>query len=92
MEIPKEILDLLEDWPEQGEKPKFKPQQEVCEDCNLVVENRRVDLWISPEGKKHFAHWKYKCSTCKLYKNPNTGKFDLNHKDAHQVFKTFYNK
>lgn len=54
---------------------KLKPHVELCPDCGKLCENRIVE---SRMNHKPVVHWRTKCSVCKNYKDPFTGKFDMN--------------
>ena len=52
----------------------------MCEDCGRFCENgRKTEKKVYPTNR---PHWRERCLTCDLNKNPYTGKFDLSNKDA----------
>ena len=59
---------------------KFKHQAVVCGDCNTVCPDGRTLDYKLIRGPKATA-WRTRCLNCDRYKNPYTGRFDL---DVHQ--------
>lgn len=60
---------------------KLKCQSTTCEDCGADCPNgREKEKKIYEANKKR--HWREKCLTCKMFKDPYTGKFDLPIKEA----------
>lgn len=53
---------------------KIDPIAKQCEDCDLVVEDRRIDVILSENPVRH---WRRKCVNCNLFKNPDSGIYDL---------------
>ena len=91
--IPTEILERIE-W-QRGHHngdplrvKKVKHQARPCEDCGKLVEDRRIRISVSKESHVRQAHCKHHCQSCKLYKNPTTGEFDMT---FHQIHTHFYN-
>ena len=70
---------------------KLKPLVSVCPDCNKICEGgRRVEskLMTNPVN-----HWRTKCISCKSWKDPNTGKFNLNtNQDVQNAFRKYTDK
>lgn len=67
---------------------KVKHQPTNCDDCGrLCPEGRRVERKLHQTAQ---PHWREYCTTCELYKDPHTGKFDLPKLGAHQKFNDFY--
>ena len=88
--LPKHILDVVKLTPSrlEGEDPKLTVVHEYkpCEDCGLVIKNRRIDARL----QKDFApnnqvsdrasipkHWSLTCRNCNMKRNLDTGKYDI---------------
>lgn len=84
MKIPDSLQDKLK-WktvnthsPEAEQFPWVESiihAQEVCEDCFDTVVDRHIDYRKTKDG------WTSKCRNCQLYKNPETGVFDMTNVD-----------
>ena len=59
------------------------PQAQVCEDCCVTVVDRHIDYRFR---KKPYRHWSSYCRSCSKYKNPESGKFDM----ESAVFKKYW--
>jgi hypothetical protein len=70
-----------------GKNPTIQPvvtnvkvQSCMCEDCGRFCEKgRRTELTRYTTNR---THWRERCVTCGMNKNPNTGAWDLSNKDA----------
>lgn len=63
---------------------KIIHQPQPCEDCGKIVVNRVVNC---RKNIHPFPHYKTNCNICKLYKNPDTDKFDLNQSQIHYYYR-----
>ena len=89
--IPKEILDRIE-WQKSTTqhydvRPKgFKPQLEICDDCEEIVETRRV---VAKKSNNQLLenHFKIHCLACDRYKNPESGKFDSSFNEVNNYYR-----
>jgi hypothetical protein len=71
----------------EGKNPTVQPQLVnvkiqgcMCEDCGRFCENgRRTEKRVYPTNR---PHWRERCVTCNMNKNPYTGQYDLTNKDA----------
>ena len=84
--IPKEIEDRIT-WAKLDEGNRriksIKPVSWVCDACDRVCKNpRRISVNICKDTMATHAHQKFKCSECKLYRDPATGEFTL---EYHQI-------
>lgn len=66
---------------------KLKPHTEICEDCGVVVENRRKHYKLS--DNRFGKQWRESCATCKKHKNPFTGEFDMTAVEAVGIWREF---
>jgi nuclear transport factor 2 (NTF2) superfamily protein len=57
------------------------PKTEICEDCLDTVVDRHIDYRKTKDG------WAVKCRTCQLYKNPETGDFDMTGQEFRNYWK-----
>jgi len=58
-------------------------QPTICEDCDKICpKGRKKELKYYSPNKKGKNHWREKCLTCGLQKNPFTGDFDCNPQKA----------
>ena len=90
-EYPQEILELLEfgkkrnqtgpkveEYEENSTLPeelvKVRHTAKPCEDCAEEVVDRRVTMRHNSQPK---PYWRIHCNSCQLYKNPESGAFDL---------------
>lgn len=66
---------------------KMKPVKRNCQHCGLVVTNQVIQkrLLSFPE-----MHWRETCSSCKMTKNPETGKFDLEEVRSKNFFVSYF--
>jgi len=79
------FLELFE-----GKNPTVGPvvtkvhnQPTVCEDCDKICPNgRHKEQKFYKARRKGKDHWREKCLTCGLQKNPFTGDFDCNPQKA----------
>lgn len=63
---------------------KLKIQTTICADCDRRCDQgRRVEKQLYKTVKEH---WRERCATCKMTRNPNTGKFDLTDRYAAGVW------
>lgn len=98
-EIPIEILERLEFKKPHGnresdEDTHFPPITKIhhetrkCEDCALMVSDRRIDLKLNI---KPFPHWKTTCRNCGMIKHPITNDFTLDQNEYRVIIndKTF---
>lgn len=73
----------------ESEPPRYKTvhQPKPCADCNIICIDRRImhRHYNTVQNKKRQAHWKTYCSSCKLYLNPETGKFDSTRTDLEVI-------
>lgn len=75
-----------------GVNPTFPPQitklktcSTTCEDCGKFCENgRHAEKKLYQTGAK--KNWRERCLTCRKFKNPFTGKFDLTYSQAPLVW------
>lgn len=80
MKLPKEIQDQIL-WKTPPQKYPEEPVGCVlrtdipkpCPDCERTVCNRRVNINLR---QAPVTHWKWYCTACKKYRNPETGEFD----------------
>jgi hypothetical protein len=57
-----------------------KVQGCMCEDCGRFCENgRKTEKKVYPTNR---PHWRERCVTCDMNKNPYSGLYDLTNKDA----------
>lgn len=78
-----------------GKNPTLPPkilkvhnQAELCTDCGRhCAEGRKKEKKLYEANKK--KHWREKCITCGLTKNPFTGQFDLNSSLASYVWNDY---
>jgi hypothetical protein len=69
---------------------KLKPVELACDGCNQVVVDRTTELKIYTFPIKH---WREYCNNCQMFKNPETGVFDIKKQIAPSYFKVYiYNK
>ena len=76
------LIEERNDRPKlESEPPQYKTvhQPRPCVDCNILCVDRRImhRHYNTVMNKKRRPHWKTFCSSCKLYLNPETGKFDI---------------
>lgn len=68
-------------------QPEFKQLDygtETCEDCNKEVDApRRV---VCKKSSSAEAYWATRCETCKFYKNPYTGIFDVEYRQRAEIY------
>jgi len=61
---------------------KVKKQSQNCDDCNRhCPDGREIDVKIHEHHGQRI--WRQRCVNCGLYKNPDSGKFDLNSREVH---------
>jgi hypothetical protein len=63
---------------------KLTPVELTCDSCNKIVVDRRTEI------KTHawpMRHWREYCLSCKMYKNPETGVFDVKAAQAPSFFR-----
>jgi hypothetical protein len=64
---------------------EIKPFPKPCEDCGNIVD-RVIEMNIVQSPK---PYWRVYCKSCRLYKNPVTGKFEISDsRKLNFVFKT----
>lgn len=54
-------------------------QPQPCDDCERVVQDRRVEI---KQYDFPFKHWRRRCLACCRFYNPETEQFDLNNMAA----------
>lgn len=64
-----------------------KPRK--CEHCDDHVMVQVIDI---KKNAYPTPVWREHCSVCSMYRNPETGEFDIAHKSAQTAFKAYYNK
>jgi hypothetical protein len=72
--------------PETGQFPyveSIKHYPQPCEDCDATVVDRK--LWHR-YTQNPIPHCKTQCLACKLYKNPETGKYDQDNKTVRKYW------
>jgi len=67
---------------------KMKPVTAVCEDCELVVSDRVVDIKVYENPKQHRRK---NCKACGLVQNPFTGKYTVANKESHSTYAAWVN-
>lgn len=80
--IPQEIAQRLS-W-KDCKKMEGDPDQIVaiehptlpCEDCQKPVQDRRIEIKGSLD-KMHYPHFAWYCTNCKLWKNPQTQRYEF---------------
>jgi hypothetical protein len=86
-----ELVAWRETQPNDSVQPvikQVKNQPVDCEDCGVHCPNgRHTEHKQCITGKKH---WRHKCVTCGLYKNPMSGKFDVTPQQSHGFFASYY--
>ena len=79
-----QLVAWREQQPNESIQPEIlrvKCQPVDCADCGKHCENgRRVERKLHESGGKH---WRTKCVTCGLYRDPMTGKFTVTPAQAH---------
>lgn len=89
--IPKEILDRLE-WKKslvEQDVPVIKSirhDPKPCEDCGQMVVDRVVRSSINHGSTYRAPHIKHHCQICKMYRNPETGVYDMTFKEINGHF------
>lgn len=63
---------------------KLLPVEQQCPDCPQIVKDRVVDI---KQRQTPYKHWRAYCLSCKLCKNPDTGKFDISQYDLDAVYR-----
>ena len=65
---------------------KFTPIPLPCDGCDKMVTDRRTEFkqYAFPE-----RHWREYCSSCKHFRNPETGKFDVKSNVAPSFFRNY---
>ena len=88
----KDLEHLLEfkvdtSCPNGPSKVCVKPRSQPCDDCGIIVSNRRV------QHKKYASapHWRSQCMSCNLFKDEN-GNFTIDPKQQHHYFKALNKK
>jgi len=91
--IPSEILERIT-WTKNGKLPgdpdyikSISHTPQPCEDCGLIVENRRIQQRFHDSPQKHFRK---KCLNCKKFYNPQTKQYDLNSQEVLAFFRKFF--
>lgn len=77
--------DTNPSWALEVKKLKTKPRD--CEYCDKTVVNQIVNkrLLTFP-----VLHWRETCNICRMTKNPNTGKFDVEDNRVNPVFSSYF--
>jgi len=100
-EYPQEILERLEfgkkrshpgpkvdDYDENPTVPdelvKVRHLAKPCEDCAEEVIDRRVTM---RHNSQPTPYWRIKCNICNLYKNPDSGAFDMTINDLRDYYR-----
>jgi hypothetical protein len=94
--IPKEILDRIV-WNEKFNKherrvEEFKPTCSICEDCGLSLDETRIVNCKRSGNQTAHPHFKSQCSVCKLYKHPETKKYDSTFYEVESHWRSIYKK
>ena len=84
MKVPKDVNDKLKWRTTLRDEPLQFPYVEdiihdikPCEDCGLVVSDRRLSIRKMKKTTRQPAHWRNYCETCKLYQHPITKQFTI---------------
>lgn len=65
---------------------KIKPVELNCDSCDKIVVDRRTEIKTYTFPKRH---WREYCNTCKMFKNPETGVFDIKITQAPSLFRNY---
>ena len=68
----------------------IKRKGSACDDCGLICEEGRQQEYKWFEGKKKNS-WRIRCNICRMYKNPYTGKYELNSAQAQAAMHSYTN-
>lgn len=68
---------------------KFKPIVKPCEDCGLIVKDRRIQMTMYSYPK---PHWRSNCVQCRKTQDPETKKFTVPTQSAQPFFTSYLNK
>ena len=87
-----EFIDLFD-----GKNPTVHPvltkilvQGCMCEDCGRFCEQgRKTEKKVYPNNR---PHWRERCITCNMNKNPYTGQYDLTNHEASAVWSNWLRK
>jgi hypothetical protein len=87
-----EFLDLFD-----GVNPTVQPvvtkilvQGCMCEDCGRFCEQgRKTEKKVYPNNR---PHWRERCITCNMNKNPYTGQYDLTNHESSAVWSNWLRK
>jgi hypothetical protein len=99
-ELPKEILERIvwkkrtTQWNESDpdEIAEILPLNGVCDDCGREIETSRTVQCRLTKSQAVKSHFKVKCSICNLYRNPDTGKFDLDYQEINSLYRLVLHK
>jgi len=69
---------------------EIKRKGSACADCGLICEEGRQQEYKWFQGKKKDS-WRIRCGICKMYKNPYTGKYELNSTQAQAAMHSYTN-
>lgn len=82
--IPQHILDRIKfKKVKKGETEAYPEvvgivhESKPCEDCGRTVKGRVVEYKLNQYPERH---WKEHCVNCKRWRNPDSGKFELDNK------------
>lgn len=67
-------------------RPQLAHQPQQCQDCDLMVENRKLRITYSHNANS-IPHRKVRCDQCKRYLNPDSGLFEYSQSDIAHHFK-----
>lgn len=88
--IPKEILDRAV-WRNTRDCERvidyFKPLLNICDECGIRIEEPRVETCKRARSQLTLDHFKTQCSICKLYKDPETGKFTAKFQEVERYWR-----
>lgn len=65
---------------------KLKPIELQCDGCDKIVMDRKTELKMYTFPEKH---WREYCTACKKFRNPETGKFEVNANTAPSFFRHY---
>lgn len=92
MQIPKDILERLvfktskEEGDDASQYPSLKTithPMVPCEDCDLMVSDRRIDY---KRNVKPIPHWKQTCRNCGMIQHPDTKEYTLDQNTYREVY------
>lgn len=81
-----ELDDRKPNWTQPIEFLEFRNNLRDCEDCGKKSIERKISSRLCTTPR---PHWRTICSNCKQWRNPETGKFDINGRSVQPFFNQY---